>query len=805
MLNRFTKKAEMVISSSKKCAQALGSPYIGTEHLLLGILDVDCVGCKILEDKRIYYKEIFLRLNESSPPLEISLLTDELSPKFKRVIETSGAIAKKFNSSLIGTEHLLYALCEENDSVGAKILISSGISLHLLKNDISAYLDSFTKSERQDKVQVQGCPVLSTYGRNLNIQARLGKYDPLIGRENEVDRLIQILSRRTKNNPCLIGEPGVGKTAIVEGLAQKINEADVPTDLCNKTIVALDLSAMIAGAKYRGEFEERMRGVLNEIRSNPNIILFIDEIHTIIGAGAAEGAVDAANIIKPALARSQVQLIGATTISEYRKHIEKDSALERRFQPILVEEPTQEKALDILFGLKSNYEDFHGVKISDEAIHASISLSKRYINDRYLPDKAIDLIDEGCSYIKLKRSSKTPEIRELEKRIQDLEKERESYVVNEDFDSAFALKDKLQSLKIELKNALKKRETSLSSSTPVLTENDIAEVVTKWTQIPLGDLTSSEGEKLKNLEYSLKKNIIGQDDAISLICASIKRSKMGLKNPDRPVGSFMLLGPTGVGKTELARCLARELFGSPDSLIRLDMSEYMEKHSVSRLVGSPPGYIGYDEGGQLTSKVRLKPYSVVLFDEIEKAHKDIYNILLQILDSGTLTDSKGRSISFKNTIIILTSNIGARDIAEKHSLGFTESSFNNSSLSKSKIDDALKKEFSPEFLNRLDEIVIFNKLKLDDIKEICSIMLKELKSLSKSIGITIELDNSLVDYICKKSFSDTYGARPIRRAITTLIENPLSEKILINEIKAGDSVLINSDGDSVLFKVNQSV
>ncbi|MBQ4584674.1 MAG: ATP-dependent Clp protease ATP-binding subunit [Clostridia bacterium] len=795
MLSHFTKKAEAVINSSKKCAEATGSAYIGTEHLLLGILDTDCAGCKLLEEKRIYYKELFDKLVDV-PQLvaEKIIVPEELSPKYKKIIESSGNVARRFNSNLIGTEHLLYAICEETDCCGARMLISLGVSLSVLKNDISTYLNSFTNSDKQEGSSINGCPVLSTYGKNLNAIARQGKYDPLIGREDEVDRLIQTLSRRTKNNPCLIGEPGVGKTAIVEGLAQKINERDVPDNLLNKIIVSLDLSSMVAGAKYRGEFEERMRGVLNEVHSNSSIILFIDEIHTIIGAGAAEGAVDAANIIKPSLARSQVQLIGATTISEYRKHIEKDPALERRFQPITIEEPSREKSLDILFGLKERYEEFHKVKITNEAIYEAVNLSIRYLTDRFLPDKAIDLIDEGCSLVKLRSGSKSPKIKEIEAQIKQLEKKRESFVLNESFNSALALKAEIHTLKLSLKKELE----IVNKKVPTLDAEGIAEIITKWTKIPINRLKKSENEDLLSLESNLKKRIIGQDSAIASVCASIKRSRMGLRNPKRPIGTFMFLGPTGVGKTELARAISKELFGTEDALIRLDMSEYMERHSVSRLIGAPPGYIGYDEGGQLTSKVRLKPYSVVLFDEIEKAHPDVYNILLQILDDGAITDSQGRHINFKNTIIILTSNIGVKDSMDKKRLGFTRD--DDPTHIKDSIDEALKKEFNPEFLNRLDEIIYFNKLTRTDTKKISSLMLNELKDLAKASDIVLDFDDSLLEYIASKSFDESYGARPIRRCIMNLVENPLCEKILSGEINNKDTVLVFSKDNKVQFK-----
>lgn len=803
MINRFTKKAQLVLEASRKCAKELGQSYIGTEHLLLGILSTDCVGCKILNEKKVFYEDVFSKLAVTSNQGGIDVALDDLTPKCKRVIEGASIVAKRFGGKFIGSEHLLYSICEHGDSYAGKLLISLEINLQIIRGEIGSFLDTFNTDDKQEKGR-NFTGVLASYGKNLNQLAKDGKIDPLFSRDKELSRLIQILSRRTKNNPCLIGEPGVGKTAIVEGLATRINQGEVPKTLYGKTIISLDLSSMIAGAKYRGEFEERLKSVINEVKSNPSIILFIDELHTIVGAGAAEGAVDAANIIKPALARGEIQLIGATTIAEYRKHIEKDSALERRFQPILIDEPSFEDTIKILQGLKGKYEEFHNVKISNEAINQAVILSKRYITDRFLPDKAIDLIDEACSRAKMKHLYKSPKLREYESKIKGLLREKENAILSQNFELASKIRDDEISYKRLYSKEKEKRDKLLSHADIRISENDIADIVTLWTGVPVSKTSKAESRDLINLEEKLSSDVIGQNEAISSICDCIRRGRVGLKSPSRPLGSFLFLGPTGVGKTELAKSIAKHVFGSQKSFIRLDMSEYMEKHSVSKLIGSPPGYVGFDEGGRLTSLVRLNPYSVVLFDEIEKAHPDIYNILLQILEDGILTDSQGRVVDFKNTIMILTSNIGAKNITEPKNLGFGENKSRELEYEniKAKINDALKTEFNPEFLNRLDEIIMFNRLDIENIRGICVNMLDEVKDLAKNVGIKLIFENEAIDFLANKSYDKIYGARPLRRTIMTLIENPLSKKILEKEFSEGELVRVGcKDDEIVLSKV----
>ena len=800
MNSRFTKKANEVLNASKKAAKELGGLYIGTEHLLLGILSTDCVGSKILKEKGIYYDACLKKIKGIDSVATKKHSLEELSPRAKRVIEGASQLAKRFGGRFIGSEHILYSICNEPDSFGARVLISLEINLQGLKTEITSFLDTFNNEQKNEKQPNVGSALL-LYGKNLNKLALQGGCDPLFKRDNELTRLMQILTRRTKNNPCLIGEPGVGKTAIIEGLAEKIVRGEVTKELADKTIISLDLSSMVAGAKYRGEFEERLKNVLNEVKSNSSIILFIDEIHTIVGAGAAEGAVDAANIIKPALARGEIQLIGATTITEYRKHIEKDSALERRFQPIIINEPSENDAIDILLGLREKYEEFHGVKITNEAIKQAVLLSKRYIGDRFLPDKAIDLIDEACSRVKMKHQHKSPKLREYERKITDLSREKENAIAAQNFELASKLRDDEIGYKIAYNKERAKRERLISKSSLKITEQDIGAIVTLWTGIPVVTAGKDESLELCQLEKRLAHDVCGQEKATKAVADSITRARVGLKNPKKPLGSFLFLGPTGVGKTLLAKSIAKNVFGSEASIIRLDMTEYMEKHSVSRLIGAPPGYIGHDEGGQLSLAVRLKPYSVVLFDEIEKAHKDVYNILLGILDEGILTDSQGRTVDFKNTILILTSNIGAKSITEPKKLGFGESKSDEVEYEsiKSKIQGALKAEFNPEFLNRLDEIIIFNQLNKKDITKICKNLINEVKENAFSVGITLDIKESAIAYLAEKSFDKLYGARPLRRTITNMLENPLSKKIALGEIKKGDTVLIElSNGELVI-------
>ena len=804
----FTGRANRVLEIAKEFSITHNYSFVGTEHILYGLVkEGEGLASKILTSQGLkpeYVEEEILRIDGVMNTLESD---PEFTPRAKRIIENSAKEAMRMGQNYVGTEHILLALMSEIDSVAVRILIDTNIDpqrifadlLRLLSEDspVANYSDSSFSSSVDTNT-----PTLNQYGKNLTALAKESKLDPVIGRKNEIQRIIEILSRRTKNNPVLIGEPGVGKTAVVEGLAQMIVDNKVPEILKNKKVVSLDMSAMIAGAKYRGDFEERLKNVLQEIKKAGNIILFIDEMHTIIGAGAAEGAMDAANILKPLLSRGEIQIIGATTLNEYRKHIEKDAALERRFQTVIVDEPTTEDTVKILRGLKDKYEAHHKVKITDEAIKAAVDLSERYINDRFLPDKAIDLIDEACSKIKLRTVTMPKNILDMENKIEKVSKEKEEAIISQSFEKAAKLRDEEKELKDKVNKARenwKKKEENKEAS---VNAEDIANVVSAWTKIPVTKLTKTESEKLKNLDLELKKRVIGQDDAVEALARAIKRARVGLQNENRPIGSFMFLGPTGVGKTELTKALAENLFGNENQLIRLDMSEFMEAHSVSKLIGSPPGYVGYDEGGQLTEQVRRKPYSIVLFDEIEKAHPDVFNMLLQILDDGRLTDSTGRTVSFKNTVIIMTSNAGARNIVEHHSIGFMnkEDSKKDYEKTRDEVMAELKKIFRPEFLNRLDDIIVFKKLSNESIEKITKIMLDEfIKRLEKK-NIKVDVSDDVIKYISKVGFDDTYGARPLRRAIQSKIEDKFAEEMLDGNIKEDSNVKIDLNDDKIVIK-----
>ena len=810
----FSRRAQNALNSSVLIAKQLGHTYIGTEHFLLGILNEgDSAGAKILQKQQVSFEKVRDEiLNIVGRGSQSNVSSRDMTPRCKKVIENSAAIAQKFEHGFIGTEHLLLALLQESDSVACLILDNIGCRVADVVKEIYNYLSAGNggdgkkdhSASSKESVALDGAPTLSNYGRNLSALAAEGNLDPIIGRDEETQRVIQILSRRTKNNPCLIGEPGVGKTAVAEGLAQKIVSGDVPDMLKGKIVFTLDLASLIAGSKYRGEFEERLKNILEEVKKNNNIIIFIDEIHMIVHAGEAEGALDAANIIKPALARGEFQVIGATTVSEYRKYIEKDAALERRFQPVMIGEPSSEDAVKILEGLRDKYEAHHRIKITDEAIRAAVELSVRYISDRFLPDKAIDLIDEASSKVKINSLTPPKELKELEKSIDSLSAEKEEAVVAQNFERAAELRDKENELKGEFEKLSSEWESSKSQKDEELTENDIAEVVMQWTGIPVSKILLDEGEKLLNLENELMARVIGQDAACASVAKAIKRGRTGLRNPKRPIGSFIFLGPTGVGKTELTKALASSLFGKEDSMVRLDMSEYMEKHSVSKLIGSPPGYVGFEEGGQLTEKIRRKPYSVILLDEIEKAHPDVFNILLQVLDDGVLTDSQGRRVDFRNTVIIMTSNLGAAYNEQRQSLGFT------STENKEKDDagerrsmDALKRTFRPEFINRIDDIIVFKALEGDTIEKIASLMLNEVKERTSDMGIELIFDESVIKYVAKEGFDRQYGARPLRRAIVRLIEDALANKLLDGSVKTGDKVKILESGGKVEFDITK--
>ncbi len=817
MTNRFTEKAQNAINSALSHAQRMGHTYIGSEHILLGLLgESDSAGAKLLENRGASLAEAESTVrNITGVGDESAVSPSDMTPRTKKIIEASAYVSARCGHSYIGTEHILYALISERGCVAVKVLEAAGVDIGALKGDVEAFLtegsaagdrsdgrDSRNKGKAAKEGSIDGAPTLSQHGRDLCALARAGKLDPIIGRDTEMERVVQILSRRTKNNPCLIGEPGVGKTAVVEGLAQRIVDGTIPETLRDKIIVTLDISSMIAGAKYRGEFEERLKNVMAEALKNPNIILFIDEIHTIIGAGAAEGAVDAANILKPALARGEIQVIGATTIEEYRRHIEHDAALERRFQSVTVGEPTPEEAIAILRGLRDKYEAHHKLKISDEAVEAAVKLSVRYINDRRLPDKAIDLIDEAASRLRISNITPTEDLRALEAEIKKAADGKEEAVRAQDFEEAAACRDRERELRRRYDDEKAKWTQSRDTAGLVVGEDEIAEIVTSWTGIPVSRLAEEEGARLLRLEEILKERVIGQDEAVTAVAKAIRRGRTGLKDPNRPVGSFIFLGPTGVGKTELSKTLADVMFGSESAMIRIDMSEYMESHSTSKLIGSPPGYIGYDEGGQLTEKIRRNPYSVVLFDEIEKTHPDVFNILLQILDDGILTDAQGRRVDFKNTVIIMTSNVGASGIISSRRLGFSVSDekADEREMIRASVTDSLKRTFKPEFLNRIDEIIVFNKLDEECIKRIAHLLLHRIARRCGDIGITVTFGDDVAELIAKEGFDPDYGARPIKRAAVRLVEDSFSEAMLEGRIAAGDTVAASVSEGKVIYE-----
>ena len=815
MKYKFTNSAEIALEIANEIAAKLGHNYIGTEHLLYGLVEeANGVASKVLVNQGVTSAEVLKEIENLIGINEEVSITDidaiGFTPRTKRVIENAFMEARRLNSQYIGTEHLLVGIMREGDSVAVRIMMDLNVNPQKLYNEIVKTINEADSKEQgakrgSNRGSFNSTPTLNQYGSDLTKRATEGKLDPVIGRSTEIDRVIQILSRRTKNNPCLIGEPGVGKTAIAEGLAEKIVAGDVPETLKNKRVVSVDISSMVAGAKYRGDFEERIKKSLDEVRKAGDVILFIDEIHTIVGAGSAEGAVDAANILKPLLARGEIQVIGATTTNEYRKYIEKDAALERRFSPVTVEEPSEEDAIKILEGLRDKYEAHHNVKITDDAIKAAVDLSIRYVNDRYLPDKAIDLIDEAASKVKMQSYTKPDSIRKLEEEIEKVNKEKEEAIATQNFEKAAKLRDKQRTKKEKLEEEQAKWKDGNTKNVITLNKENIAEVIARWTGIPAYKITETESDKLRHLEENLHKRVIGQNEAVSAVAKAIRRGRVGLTDPNRPTGSFLFLGPTGVGKTELAKALAEAMFGNEDAMIRIDMSEFMESHSVAKLIGSPPGYVGYDEGGQLTEKVRRKPYSVILFDEMEKAHPDVMNMLLQILEDGRLTDSQGRTVNFKNTIIIMTSNVGAKLITDKNKLGFAnDKSAENEKQEyeniKKEVLAELKKQFRPEFINRIDDIIVFHKLNNEDINKIMEIMLKQVQKRLELQNYKVEIDDSAKELIAKKGVDNNYGARPLRRSIQNMLEDKIAEAILDGIIKPGKKAVATAKDDEIIIK-----
>lgn len=813
MQTAYTAKAKKVIDIATRISKSLHHSYIGTEHILLGLLKEGTgVASQVLADNGVEYDKVLELIEELiAPGNAVAVLEDGLSPRAAHVLEVSKAEAARFHSEKIGTEHLLIAMIKETECVASRLLNTLSVNVQkmyvdtliAMGEDVSQYKDEFQNGKPGKRKNAEGTPSLDQFSRDLTELARDGKLDPVVGRETEIDRVIQILSRRSKNNPCLIGEPGVGKTAIVEGIAERIMGGMVPDTVLGKRVVSLDLSGIVAGSKYRGEFEERIKKVLAEVAKAGNVLLFIDEIHTIIGAGGAEGAIDASNILKPALARGEVQVIGATTIEEYRKYIEKDAALERRFQPVVVEEPTEEEAISILKGLRGQYESHHHVTITDEAVEAAVRLSARYINDRFLPDKAIDLMDEAAAKVRLHVGGDPREAAELRREIAESQETLEQALSGGDLEAAREAQTKRQELEEKLEKLNAKAKQGGRRHHQTVGEDEIADVVSGWTKIPVKKLTEGEAARLKKLEAALHKRVIGQEEAVSAVAKAVRRGRVGLKDPKRPIGSFLFLGPTGVGKTEISKALAEAVFGQEQAMIRVDMSEYMEKHSVSKMIGSPPGYVGHEDGGQLSEKVRRNPYAVILFDEIEKAHPDVFNILLQVLDDGHITDSQGRKVDFKNTIIIMTSNAGAQAIVEPKKLGFASGNDEKQNYERMKgsVMEEVRRIFKPEFLNRIDETIVFRALNKDDMKQIVGLMTKELaKRCETQLGITLVVRDAAKQYIVDKAYDPKYGARPLRRKIQDEIEDPLAEKLLDGSIRWGDEVIVTTKKNAIFLE-----
>lgn len=814
----YTKQAQKVIELTTKAARSMHHNYIGTEHLLLGLLkEGSGVAACVLMDAGVEETRLVELIEDLiAPSSDVAVLDRKgYSPRIQHIIETADQEAERFDNENIGTEHLLIALLKEADCAGVRLLNTLGVNIQkiyietlvAMGEDVNRYKEEIAASKSGKKKAVEVTPTLDQYSRDLTAMAAYGEIDPVIGREAEIARVIQILSRRTKNNPCLIGEPGVGKTAIAEGLAQRIASGLVPDTVRGKRVVTLDLSGMVAGSKYRGEFEERIKKVIREVTEAGNVLLFIDELHTIIGAGGAEGAIDASNILKPSLARGEIQLIGATTLEEYRKYIEKDAALERRFQPVTVEEPTEEQAIEILKGLRERYEKHHHVQITDAGIEAAVKLSIRYIADRYLPDKAIDLMDEASSKVRLGRFKMPEKISELERKAAQLEDDMETALMEQRFEDAGAIRKEKEAVRKKYEKQVEKYHRDADKKKLVVGENEIAEIVSDWTKIPVKRLAEGEAARLNRLEKTLHKRVVGQEEAVSAVARAVRRGRVGLKDPHRPIGSFLFLGPTGVGKTEITKALAEAVFGDEQAMIRVDMSEYMEKHSVSKMIGSPPGYVGYEEGGQLSEKVRRKPYSVILFDEIEKAHPDVFNVLLQVLDDGQITDAQGRRVDFKNTIIIMTSNAGAQSIIAPKKLGFAagEDEKKNYEYMKNGVMEEVQRIFKPEFLNRIDETIVFRALNKEDMKKIVTILSKSLiDRCEKQMGIHLTITGSVKGYIAEKAYNPKYGARPLRRMIQTQIEDMLAEEILSGKIKPGDDVEIRMVKKEIKTVVNSS-